>query len=164
MYTDSSNTGSPAVTSAPTLSPASIFNSTQISFVPQFPTHSESTPRQPPPTIATHPMITRAKAGIFKPKTYLAAIQDLEPSSVKTALQDSRWFLAMKEEFEALQRNQTWSLVPSETAGKVVGKKWVFRLKYNPDGSISEYKACSVANGYHQTHISSKNKIVITKV
>ena len=58
----------------------------------------------------------------------------------------------MKEEFEALQRNQTWSLVPPETARKIVGNKWVYRVKYNVDGSISRYKARLVAKGYHQTY------------
>ena len=58
----------------------------------------------------------------------------------------------MKEEFEALQRNQTWSLVPPETARKIIGNKWVYRVKYNADGSISRYKARLVAKGYHQTY------------
>ncbi|XP_024037006.1 uncharacterized mitochondrial protein AtMg00820-like [Citrus sinensis] len=57
----------------------------------------------------------------------------------------------MKEEFDALQRNQTWTLVPSESAVKIVGNKWVYRVKYNPNGSISKYKARLVAKGYHQT-------------
>lgn len=33
-----------------------------------------------------HPMITRAKFGICKSKTYLAATQDSEPTSIKAAL------------------------------------------------------------------------------
>lgn len=96
-------------------------------------------------------MITRAKAGIFKPKTYLAVTKHLEPASVKVALQDPKWFLAMKEEFEALQRNHTWTLVPPGTASKIVENKWVYRVKYHPNGSISKYKARLVAHGYHQT-------------
>ncbi|KAH9651771.1 reverse transcriptase Ty1/copia-type domain-containing protein [Citrus sinensis] len=56
------------------------------------------------------------------------------------ALAYPRWHSAMKEEFEALQRNQTWSLVPPETARKIVGNKWVYRVKYNVDGSISRLK------------------------
>lgn len=68
-------------------------------------------------------MITRAKVGIFKPKTYFFVTKHLEPTSVKVALQDPKWFLAMKEEFEALQRNHTWTLVPPETASKIVENK-----------------------------------------
>ncbi|KAH9687366.1 retrovirus-related pol polyprotein from transposon RE1 [Citrus sinensis] len=41
--------------------------------------------------------------------------------------------------------------IPREQAGKIVGNKWVFRVKYNPDGSISKYKARLVAKGFHQT-------------
>ena len=34
---------------------------------------------------------------------------------------------------------------------KLMGCKWVFRTKYNIDGSNSKYKACLVAKGFHQT-------------
>ena len=101
------------------------------------------------PVISTHQMVTRAKSGIFKPKTYLTATQDLEPVSVKAALIDTKWKMAMPEEYNALQKNGTWTLVPAETATKLVGNKWVFRVKYNPDGSISKYKARLVAKGFH---------------
>ena len=33
---------------------------------------------------------------------------------------------------------------------KVVGYKWVFRTKYNTDGSISKHKARLVSKGFHQ--------------
>ena len=36
---------------------------------------------------------------------------------------------------------------------KIVGNKWVFQVKYNPDGSISRYKVRLVAKGFHQTHM-----------
>lgn len=97
-------------------------------------------------------MITRAKAVIFKPKTYITVTQNLEPTNFKTALQDSKWYLAMKEEFEALQKNSTWTLVPPHAAAKIVENKWLYRVKYNPDGSIAKYKARLVAKGFHQTH------------
>ena len=57
----------------------------------------------------------------------------------------------MQDEYEALQKNETWVLVPKESGGKIVGNKWVFKVKYNPDGSISKYKARLVAKGFHQT-------------
>lgn len=149
---DSSTKEPSAVAPVPGLSPAFDSHSLQQSFSSQSP-HLPSRPSNPSQTaVSIHPMITRAKAGIYEPKTYLAATQDLKPITVKIALANPKWHSAMKEEFEALQRNQTWSLVPSETAGKIVGNKWVFRVKYNPDGSISKYKARLVAKGYHQTH------------
>ena len=56
----------------------------------------------------------------------------------------------MDAEFEALQRPQTWSLVPAPPQVNLVGSKWVFKLKLNSDGSISRYKARLVAKGFHQ--------------
>ena len=65
------------------------------------------------------------------------------------ALSDPRWKQAMQAEFDALQINETWELVPKETTQKIIGNKWVFRVKYNPDGSISKHKARLVAKGFH---------------
>ena len=56
----------------------------------------------------------------------------------------------MDAEFQALQRQQTWSLVPAPPSVNLVGCKWVFKLKLNNDGSISRYKARLVAKGFHQ--------------
>ena len=56
----------------------------------------------------------------------------------------------MDEEFRALMKNKTWSLVSLPTSRTSVGCRWVFKLKRNPDGSISRYKARLVAKGYSQ--------------
>ena len=56
----------------------------------------------------------------------------------------------MNVEFDALLKNQTWSLVPPSLNQNIVGCKWVFRIKRNADGSIKRYKACLVAKGFHQ--------------
>lgn len=58
----------------------------------------------------------------------------------------------MKEKIDALQRNNTWALVPADTTAKIIGNKWVYRVKYNLGDNISKYKACLVANGFRQTH------------
>ena len=104
----------------------------------------------PQSIISTHPIITRAKAGIFKPKAFLTAHNSLEPSNISEAFSDSKWKAAMQDEFDALIRNKTWSLVPMDPEYKLVGCKWVFRTKYNIDGSVSKYKARLVAKGFHQ--------------
>ncbi|KAL5578574.1 hypothetical protein UlMin_020273 [Ulmus minor] len=57
---------------------------------------------------------------------------------------------AMLEEYNALQRNRTWSLVELPPDKKTIGCRWVFKVKENPDGSISKYKARLVAKGFHQ--------------
>ena len=93
-------------------------------------------------------MITRAKASIFKPKAFLTAHNSLEPSTVGEALADPKWKEAMQLEYDALIRNKTWNLVPMDPNYKLVGCKWVFRTKYNIDGSISKHKARLVVKGF----------------
>ena len=56
----------------------------------------------------------------------------------------------MDEEFLALQRQHTWSLVPAAPGINLVGCKWVYKLKLHSDGSIACYKARLVAKGFHQ--------------
>nr|KYP47250.1 hypothetical protein KK1_031122 [Cajanus cajan] len=92
-------------------------------------------------------MITRSKSGIFKPRVLIV---ETEPSTVTLALQDLKWFNAMKEEYLALTRNQTWDLVPLPPHRKAIGSKWIFKLKYKPDGTISQHKARLVARGFSQ--------------
>lgn len=57
----------------------------------------------------------------------------------------------MHEEFYTLQHNGTWTLVPTTDWMNIIGNKWIFKLKPNPNGSTSRYKAHLVAKGFHQT-------------
>ena len=45
----------------------------------------------------------------------------------------------MKEEYAALMRNNTKTLIPYQSYMNVVDNKWVFRFKYNLDGTIQRY-------------------------
>lgn len=56
----------------------------------------------------------------------------------------------MDVQINALIKNGTWSLAKYEHGMNVVGSKWVFRIKRNPDGSVERYKARLVATGFHQ--------------
>ena len=56
----------------------------------------------------------------------------------------------MHEEFDALQRNRTWQLVPRPPRANVITGKWVFRHKTRPDGSLERYKARWVVRGFRQ--------------
>lgn len=55
----------------------------------------------------------------------------------------------MQVEYQALQVNNTWELVLPTAPVKVVGNKWVFRIKYNLYGYISHYKVRLVAKRFH---------------
>lgn len=87
----------------------------------QMPENHQPTPQR----MSTHPIITRAKTGICKPKIYNTekALSLETPSSVAKALNDIRWKNAMQEEFNVLTRNQTWCLVPPYQNIKLVENK-----------------------------------------
>ena len=107
------------------------------------------------PFVHTHPMQTRARNGIFKPKLYHTTLTDYtytEPPTYQAASKYPHWCTAVNEEFSALQRQKTWSLIPLPLGKNVVGFKWVFKLKRNSDGTISRYKARLVAKGFHQQY------------
>lgn len=59
----------------------------------------------------------------------------------------------MHREMEALEKNQTWDMTHLPLGKKVIESKWVFTIKYKPDGSIEHYKAHLVAKGYTQTYV-----------
>ena len=74
------------------------------------------------------------------------------PTKVEEALQNPKWAEAMEAEMDALQRNDTWSIVSLPPGKKQVGCKWIFTLKHKADGTIDRYKARLVAKGYTQTY------------
>ena len=65
---------------------------------------------------------------------------------------DPKWTQAIKEEMEALLKNNTWTIVLLPEEKKAVGCKWVFSIKHKADGTIERYKARLVAKGYTQTY------------
>ena len=56
----------------------------------------------------------------------------------------------MKEEYKSLLANDTWDLVPLPKGKKLVRCKWVYRIKYGPDGKVDKHKARLVAKGFSQ--------------
>lgn len=71
---------------------------------------------------------------------------------MQEALVDSRWREAMNEEMNSLQKNETWELVDCPKGKKPVGCRWVYTVKYKPDGGIERFKARLVAKGYTQAY------------
>ena len=53
---------------------------------------------------------------------------------------------------QSLDDNGTWNLVQLPTRKKVIGYRWVFAIKGNPDGSVARLKARLVAKGYTHTY------------
>ncbi|KAB2634323.1 hypothetical protein D8674_038379 [Pyrus ussuriensis x Pyrus communis] len=73
-----------------------------------------------------------------------------EPRTFKAASLSSEWQTAMQEEFNALKSQGTWILVPPPSHRSIISSKWVYKVKKNPDGSTSRFKARLVAHGYTQ--------------
>lgn len=56
----------------------------------------------------------------------------------------------MEQKLEALRANGPWEVVSLPPGKTAIGIKWVFKIKYNPDGSVDRFKARLVANRYTQ--------------
>ncbi|KAG8493384.1 hypothetical protein CXB51_010806 [Gossypium anomalum] len=72
----------------------------------------------------THPMVTRAKAGIFKPKAL--SVEAVEPSTIEEALSTAEWRAAVQVEYDALVSNSTRELValpPNRKEGSISSKR-----------------------------------------
>ncbi|GJW65041.1 ribonuclease H-like domain-containing protein [Tanacetum coccineum] len=69
------------------------------------------------------------------------------PRSYHEVFNDVNWHSAMQDEYNALIKNSTWTLVPRPPDVNVVWCMWVFCHKYLADGTLSHHKARLVANG-----------------
>ena len=76
-----------------------------------------------------------------------------EPRNFKEASKpehEGKWVKAMEEELKSIADNETWELVDLPEERSAIGSKWVYKMKYNQDGTVARYKARLVAQGYTQ--------------
>jgi hypothetical protein len=91
--------------------------------------NSSSSSLEPPPSIPnTHPMTTRSKSGISKKIILHTTTTTLKPDYLQTepptltiASQIPEWTAAMQAEFDDLQHQNTWSLVPPPFGQNFIG-------------------------------------------
>ncbi|KAK2398342.1 putative mitochondrial protein [Trifolium repens] len=90
---------------------------------------------------------------------HFALLADAEPINLNEALNNKVWKKAMEEELRSIEKNQTWKLVALPDKKKKIDVKWVFKVKLNPDGTISKHKARLVARGFLQKHGIDYNEV-----
>ena len=74
--------------------------------------------------------------------SFIASLDSISlPNTFQEALSHPGWHSAMIKDMDALNGNGTWNLVHLPTEKKVIGCRWVFILKVNPDGSVALLKA-----------------------
>jgi hypothetical protein len=71
---------------------------------------------------------------------------------MQTAISDFGWRQAMELEMKALHHNGAGELVPLPPNKKTIGCKWVYTVKFHPNGSIEQLKAQLIAKGYLKTY------------
>nr|GEW75009.1 ribonuclease H-like domain-containing protein [Tanacetum cinerariifolium] len=93
-------------------------------------------------------MVTRYRVGSNRPPAHLtfhvSSVLPL-PKSYRDAFNDLNWQNAMCDEYHALIKNNTLTLVPRPANTNIVRCIWLFRHKYHAYGTLSRYKARLVA-------------------
>ena len=73
----------------------------------------------------------------------------------------AKWELACNEEKHMFEHMGVYKMVPCLTDCKVVGSKWVFKIKCGPNGSIQKHKACLIVQGFTQIKGIDFNKTFV---
>jgi len=96
----------------------------------------------------------------------LATTEDLEeeePKSYEEALKSSKrkqWENVMKEEMDSHKKSHTWDLIEKPEKQKLIGCKWIFKLKPGiPGVEKQRYKARLVAKGFSQQEGIDYNEV-----
>ena len=83
-----------------------------------------------------------------------------EPQTLNEALNSNyskEWKEAADDEYQSLLKNETWDLVDLPEGRKAIDCKWVFKVKYKPDGDIERFIREKYENGEIDiNHIASE--------
>lgn len=89
-----------------------------------------------------------------------------EPLHYTEAPRNEGWVQAMQEELNALEENDTWDLTSLPKSNVAIDSKWVYKIKFKPDGETQRLKACGKRRQAKrrkilQTHILICGKIYL---
>jgi hypothetical protein len=80
----------------------------------------------------------------------LVFLSQEEPKNIKQALAKESWVEAMQEELLQFKLQEVWVLCDLPDGKRLIGTKWVFRVKRDERGNVIKNKARLVAQGYRQ--------------
>jgi len=107
---------------------------------------------------STHPLFLHSHLAHVS-SDYVASLLHVlhkpEPKYYSQAKLYPEWEMAMNHELQALEQNHTWILTSLPPGKKALTSKWVYKTKYNPDGSVERHKARLVIRGFEQ--VKDKN-------
>eukprot|EP00873_Tetraselmis_striata_P042413 jgi/Tetstr1/462677/TSEL_007643.t1 len=103
-----------------------------------------------------HPENPNDDAAAMMAAAFAAVTQGVdEPITLKQALSGpfkEQWAQAVESEFNLLEKQGTWVVCELPEERTAIPSKWVFKVKYNADGSIARFKARLVVQGCRQRH------------
>lgn len=107
---------------------------------------------------STEPKKSRPISEIYSQKEEVGISEELhfrgidEPTNFKQAAVNHNWMRAMNQEMESIEENTTWDLTTLPPGQKIIGLKWIYKLKKDAEGKVIKHKARLVAKGYVQEH------------
>jgi hypothetical protein len=81
-------------------------------------------------------------------------------TEIKEREDRKQWEDAINEEIQALEVNQTWTLIDKSIGKNIIGCRWVFTIKNDAMGNPIKYKARLVAKGFSQQYSIDYNETV----
>lgn len=103
------------------------------------------------PSNAMNPLLQHSNFNHLHP-TYVASLCNVlslkEPHTYTQASQDPRWVDAMNQEIAALEVNDTWEITDLPHDKKAISSKWVYKIKFKPEGTVERFKARFVVRGF----------------
>ena len=70
-----------------------------------------------------------------------------EPQNFEEAKNHKEWMNAIHEEYVSVMNDETWELTKLLADKIPIGCKWLFKTKFNVDGTVDKFKARLVAKG-----------------
>ena len=92
---------------------------------------------------------------LIKDNNDVMIVDQSDPTTYQEAMESldfDKWLGAMKSEMQSMYDNQVRTLIDALEGLKIIGCKWVFKMKTDMDDNVHTFKARLVTKGFKQTH------------